>query len=162
MRGKNRGRGGVLHAVRHAGTDSGAACAGTTLAAAAGGPADAGAVCGFKGCNSHSHMPCSWNYIEFSREQLYGYGADCDAVCCCRYNSFPCSCRSIFRAALLPVLQAFEAKVGQTYALVGGIVLSVILAIALAAIISKIILAAAYTVIIYAYAAKFEKKKNRF
>ena len=34
MRGKNRGRGGVLRAVRHAGTDSGAACTGTTLAGA--------------------------------------------------------------------------------------------------------------------------------
>lgn len=55
-----------------------------------------------------------------------------------------------------------EAKVGRTYALVGGIVLSVILAIALAAIVSKIVLSAAYTAIIYAYAAKFEKKKNRF
>lgn len=55
-----------------------------------------------------------------------------------------------------------EAKVGRTYALVGGIVLSVILAIALAAIISKIVLSAAYTAIIYAYVCKFEKKKNRF
>lgn len=55
-----------------------------------------------------------------------------------------------------------EAKVGRTYALVGGIVLSVILAIALAAIDSKIVLSAAYTAIIYAYVCKFEKKKNRF
>lgn len=55
-----------------------------------------------------------------------------------------------------------EAKVGRTYALVGGIVLSVILAIALAAIVSKIVLSAAYTAIIYAYVCKFEKKKNRF
>lgn len=55
-----------------------------------------------------------------------------------------------------------EAKVGRTYALVGGIVLSVILAIALAAIASKIVLSAAYTAIIYAYVCKFEKKKNRF
>lgn len=63
-----------------------------------------------------------------------------------------------------------EAKVGRTYALVGGIAFSVVIAIVLAtmgvnAITSLplcIILAAAYTAIIYAYAAKFEKKKNRF
>ena len=96
MRGKNRGRGDVLRAVRHAGTKSGTVCTGTTLAgagatAAGTGSSGAGAICGVKGCNSNSHMPCSWNYIEFSREQLYDYGADCGAACCCRYNSFPYS-----------------------------------------------------------------------
>lgn len=63
-----------------------------------------------------------------------------------------------------------EAKVGKSYALVGGIAFSVVIAIVLAtmgvnAITSLplcIILAAAYTAIIYAYADKFEKKKNRF
>lgn len=63
-----------------------------------------------------------------------------------------------------------EAKVGKSYALVGGIAFSVVIAIVIAtmgvnAITSLplcIILAAAYTAIIYAYAAKFEKKKNRF
>ena len=114
MRGKNRGRGGVLRAVRHAGTDSGAACAGTTLAGtgAAGGPACAGAVCGFKGCNSHSHMPCSRIGIQFSREWLPEYVTDCDVVLCRRYNLFPGYCR-IFRAALLPDIQAFRGKGGQ-------------------------------------------------
>lgn len=68
------------------------------------------------------------------------------------------------------IYKPLEAKVGKSYALVGGIAFSVILAIVLAtmgvnAITSLplcIILAAAYTAIIYAYAAKFEKKKNRF
>lgn len=68
------------------------------------------------------------------------------------------------------IYKPLEAKVGRTYALVGGIAFSVVIAIVLAtmgvnAITSLplcIILAAAYTAIIYAYAAKFEKKKNRF
>lgn len=68
------------------------------------------------------------------------------------------------------IYKPLEAKVGKSYALVGGIAFSVVIAIVLAtmgvnAITSLplcIILAAAYTAIIYAYAAKFEKKKNRF
>lgn len=67
------------------------------------------------------------------------------------------------------IYKPLEAKVGKSYALVGGIAFSVVIAIVLAtmgvnAITSLplcIILAAAYTAIIYAYAAKFEKK-NRF
>ena len=66
------------------------------------------------------------------------------------------------------IYKPLEAKVGKSYALVGGIAFSVVIAIVLAtmgvnAITSLplcIILAAAYTAIIYAYAAKFEK--NRF
>ena len=68
------------------------------------------------------------------------------------------------------IYKPLEVKVGKSYALVGGIAFSVVIAIVLAtmgvnAITSLplcIILAAAYTAIIYAYAAKFEKKKNRF
>lgn len=68
------------------------------------------------------------------------------------------------------IYKPLEAKVGKSYALVGGIAFSVVIAIVLAtmgvnAITSLplcIVLAAAYTAIIYAYAAKFEKKKNRF
>lgn len=68
------------------------------------------------------------------------------------------------------IYKPLEAKVGKSYALVGGIAFSVVIAIVLAtmgvnAITSLplcIILAAAYTAIIYAYADKFEKKKNRF
>lgn len=68
------------------------------------------------------------------------------------------------------IYKPLEAKVGKSYALVGGIAFSVVIAIVLAtmgvnAITSLplcIILAVAYTAIIYAYAAKFEKKKNRF
>ena len=68
------------------------------------------------------------------------------------------------------IYKPLEAKVGKSYALVGGIAFSVVIAIVLAtmgvnAITSLplcIILAAAYTAIIYAYAAKFENKKNRF
>ena len=68
------------------------------------------------------------------------------------------------------IYKPLEAKVGKSYALVGDIAFSVVIAIVLAtmgvnAITSLplcIILAAAYTAIIYAYAAKFEKKKNRF
>lgn len=67
------------------------------------------------------------------------------------------------------IYKPLEAKVGKSYALVGGIAFSVVIAIVLAtmgvnAITSLplcIILAAAYTAIIYAYADKFEKK-NRF
>lgn len=60
------------------------------------------------------------------------------------------------------IYKPLEAKVGKSYALVGGIAFSVVIAIALAAIVSKIVLSAAYTAIIYAYVCKFEKKKNRF
>lgn len=68
------------------------------------------------------------------------------------------------------IYKPLEAKVGKSYALVGGIAFSVVIAIVLAtmgvnAITSLplcIILAAAYTAIIYAYVCKFEKKKNRF
>lgn len=114
-------------------------------------------------------MPCSRIGIQFSRERLPEYVTDCDVVRCRRYNLFP-GFAAYSALLFFLIYKPLEAKVGKSYALVGGIAFSVVIAIVLAtmgvnAITSLplcIILAAAYTAIIYAYAAKFEKKKNRF